>query len=90
MKLIRHKQFLKDWGKTRLTDGQFSKFIKYVNLLQHGEILPPESKDHSLNGYYKDYREFHLGGDMLIIYLLNQEVDEIILARLGSHSQLFN
>jgi mRNA interferase YafQ len=87
MKLIRHKQFLKDWAKTKLTDGQFSKFINYVNCLQHGEVLPVEAKDYCLHGNYKDYKEFHLGGDMLVIYLI--EIDNLILARLGTHNQLF-
>jgi mRNA interferase YafQ len=68
MILVRHKQFLKDWNKIRLTDGQFSKFINYVNCLQHGEALPPESRDHYLHGNYKNYKEFHLGDAMLNFY----------------------
>ena len=41
-----------------------------------------------LSGNYKDCREFHLGGDMLIIYI-ESAVDEVILMRIGTHSQLF-
>jgi hypothetical protein len=32
MNLKRHKQFLKDWNKTKLTDGQFTKFIEDSSL----------------------------------------------------------
>lgn len=69
MRLKRHKNFIKDFRNTRLSDTQFEKFISYLNALKKEESLPSESKDHSLEGNYADCREFHLGGDMLIIYL---------------------
>ena len=50
--------------------------------------LPPESKDNALSGNYKDCHEFYLGGDMLIIYI-ESAVDEVVLMRIGTHSQLF-
>jgi len=87
MNLKRHKSFLKDWQKVTLTDGQYEKFILYIANLVKGESLPPEALDHPLKGEYDDYREFHIGGDVLIIYKI--EGDEVILFRLGSHSQLF-
>lgn len=90
MKLKRHRIFIKEFKKARLADSQFEKFIQFVNTLREGGILPPESQDHSLSGReYQDCREFHLGGDMLIIYLVNIETNEIILLRVGTHSQLF-
>jgi len=49
--------------------------------------LPPESKDHVLKGGWSDFRECHLGGDMLLAY--RQDGDEIVLARIGTHSELF-
>lgn len=88
MKIKRHKLFLKDFKKTTLHDREFEKFIDYVNRLRADKTLPPESLDHSLSGNYKDCREFHLSGDMLVIYLINQD-NEIVLMRLGTHSQLF-
>lgn len=87
MKLKRHKQFLKDWQKTRLTDGQFEKFISYADHLRNNKPLPKEAKEHPLLGEYDDYREFHLGGDMLVIYKIIDE--ECTFYRIGSHSQLF-
>ena len=90
MKLRRHRVFIKEFKKARLADSQFEKFIQFVNLLKEGKELPPESKDHLLSGEFRDCREFHLGGDMLIIYLINIEADETILLRVGTHSQLFN
>ncbi len=88
MKIKRHKKFLKDFRDIKLSDSQFEKFVYYINALREDAKLPPESKDHALSGNYKDCREFHLGGDMLIIYIESAE-DEVILMRIGTHSQLF-
>jgi len=88
MKIRRHKKFLKDFRDTKLSDSQFEKFVYYINALREDISLPPESKDHALSGNYKDCREFHLGGDMLIIYI-ESGANEVILMRIGTHSQLF-
>lgn len=87
--LIRHKIFKKDIDKVTLTDQQFTKMIQYLSLLTEGNDLPIESKDHSLNGDWKSFREFHLGGDMLLIYHINEDNNQIVLMRVGSHAQLF-
>jgi len=49
--------------------------------------LQSEARDHALLGEYKGMREFHLGGDMLLIYTVIDDV--LYLQRLGTHSQLF-
>lgn len=83
----RHKAFLKDFNSARLTDGQFEKFASYVVILKEGNNMPIESKDHALKGNWSDFRECHLGGDMLLVY--RQEGEQIVLARLGTHSEIF-
>ena len=87
MKLRRHKQFIKDLKKIRLTDEQFLKLAKYITLLTEAKPLPPEARDHELLGIWKGFREFHVGGDLLVIYRMTEE--EVILVRIGSHNQLF-
>jgi len=87
LNLKRHKQFKKDLRKVTLTDKQFEKFVKYVSMLLKRESLPPEAKDHPLVGNWKDFREFHLGGDLLVIYKI--EGNDLILVRIGTHNQLF-
>lgn len=86
-KLRRHKAFLKDYAVLRLTDTQFEKLISYLNYLKEETKLPPEAKDHALKGDWTDFRECHLGGDMLLAYTIKD--DTVILARIGTHSQLF-
>jgi mRNA interferase YafQ len=85
--LKRHKQFAKDLKKVKFTDKQFEKLITYISLLLENKPLPPEAKDHPLVGNWKDFREFHLGGDLIVIY--KKEKDTLILVRIGTHNQLF-
>lgn len=71
----------------RLTDGQTAKLFLYAAHLLKNEVLPAESKDHALQGKWQDFREFHLGGDTLVIYTIDDS--RVCLTRLGSHAQLF-
>ena len=87
MKLFRTKTFKKEYFKANITDAQYVKYLKYLVLLLEENPLPPESKDHALNGEYIGFREFHLGGDLLVIYMIENNI--LRMARIGSHSQLF-
>lgn len=86
-KLDRSKQFLKDLRKVTFTNEHYSKYVVYLGKLLSGETLPPEALDHPLKGEYTGFREFHISGDLLVIYKI---VDDVLhLVRIGSHSQLF-
>jgi len=86
-KLVRHKGFKKDFLKVKFSDETYGKYIIYIGKLLSRELLPPEAKDHQLKGEWKDFREFHLSGDLLVVYRIEEDILE--LARIGSHSQLF-
>ncbi len=85
--LSRHKTFIKDMRNTRLVETQVAKLFLYAAKLLNNEPLPPEAKDHPLQGEWSDFRELHLGGDMLLIYQVDEQT--VYLTRLGSHTQLF-
>ena len=87
MILKRHKHYRKDALKSKLTDEQYAKRLKYLSRILEEKPLPDEARDHLLIGEYKGFREFHLGGDMLIIYKVLDGV--LYLQRMGTHSQLF-
>ena len=87
LKLRQDKTFIKDLQKARLGDSQLGKFTAFITALMRGESLPPEARDHALVGEWQGYREFHIGGDKLVIYKI--KADELLLARLGTHTQLF-
>jgi len=87
MKLFRAKTFKKDYQKLKISDNQYAKYIKYLSLLLEDKALPFEAKDHNLIGNYSGFKEFHIGGDVLVIYYI--EGDIIRLTRIGTHSQIF-
>ncbi|MBK1619932.1 type II toxin-antitoxin system mRNA interferase toxin, RelE/StbE family [Lamprobacter modestohalophilus] len=50
--------------------------------------LEARYRDHDLTGDWSGYRECHIKPDLLLIYRREGD-DRLILARLGSHSELF-
>lgn len=52
------------------------------------QVLAASYRDHSLTGEWTGYRECHVKPDLLLIYK-TEDSDKLILARLGSHSELF-
>lgn len=87
LSIERHKQFVKDFSNTKISEKHFTKFVLYIAKLLQGEKLPDEANDHNLEGNWKDFKEFHISGDLLVIYTI--EDDKLKLIRIGSHSQLF-
>jgi len=82
-----HKAFTKDVKKAKLNPTNTAKLFMYISLLLNEEELPSQSKDHDLTGNYKDTREFHISGDLLVVYRIDENTLELL--RLGTHSQLF-
>jgi len=89
MKISRHKQFKKDFAKhfKTMQDKHFQNFINAISLLANNQTLPLNYKDHQLQGKLSKYREFHLGGDLLVMYAIENDV--LYLLRIGTHSELF-
>ncbi len=87
LKLFRTKTFLKEYRKIKFTDKTYLKYILYVTTLLKEENLPIEAKEHSLKGNYSEFREFHISGDLLLIYKIENKT--LKLVRIGSHSELF-
>jgi len=87
MTLKREKTFTKDMSKLQISDKHYEKFVLFIGTLLSDEMLPIEAKDHDLKGEYKGFREFHISGDLLVIYKI--KTGSLCLSRIGSHSQLF-
>lgn len=87
LNLYRGKIFLKEYRKIKFTDKLYLKYLIYIGTLLREEPLPPEAKDHPLKGKFSDYREFHISGDLVLIYRVIN--DTLQLIRIGSHSELF-
>jgi mRNA interferase YafQ len=87
MKLFRTKTFYKDYQKLRMTDNQYARYVKFLSLLLEGKELPLEARDHNLIGNHSGFKEFHIGGDLLVVYCIEDDI--VRLTRIGSHSRLF-
>jgi mRNA interferase YafQ len=87
LNLFRTKVFLKEYKKIKFTDKLYQKYVVYISLLLNEETLPLSAYDHHLKGDYLAYREFHISGDLLIIYTIEDKTLKLI--RIGTHAQLF-
>ena len=87
MKLFRTKIFKKDYQKLKMTETQYTKYSKFLSMLLDDRELPLEARDHDLIGNYSGFKEFHVGGVLLVIYCIEDDI--LRLTRIGTHSQLF-
>lgn len=86
--IVHTSQFKKDFKRLRSSGKDTNKLAAAIEQLQMGEVLSPILRDHALTGNWNAWRECHLGGGWLLIYRMTDR--EIILARTGSHSELFD
>ncbi len=87
LKIRNHILYKKDFKKL-VKNGFDDSVLKEVILtLRKKEPLDPQFQDHALKGKWKPFRECHIKADILLVYLVKD--DELILLRLGSHSELF-
>ncbi|EEF12609.1 addiction module toxin, RelE/StbE family [Campylobacter rectus RM3267] len=57
--------------------------------LANGETLEEKFCDRALKGRYSQFRECHIKPDLLLMYRINDDVLELYLMQVGSHSDLF-
>ncbi len=89
MKLTRSNQFKKDYKSAVKQNKDLELLIQVLQKLSNGEQLPSHLRDHKLTGRLREFRELHLQPDWLLIYRIDKANDELQLARLGSHSDLY-
>lgn len=84
-------RFRKDLKKYRNDKKRRIKIVEVISLLAEGKEIPLEMRPHKLIGNYEGCMELHIEGDLLLIWIEQiSELEElIILARIGSHSELF-
>jgi mRNA interferase YafQ len=79
--------FKRDMRKIGRRGYDAAKLDMIADRLRTGEPLPPTCRPHPLKGDWKGYMECHIGPDWLLVYRIAQ--DEVLLARTGTHSDLF-
>ena len=86
--IVYSNQFNKDFKKVRrfpLPD--LKKIFGVISNLEQEIALDAKYKDHELSGNWSNFRECHIKPDLLLIYKVSN--NELQLARIGSHSELF-
>lgn len=86
----RYERSFKRLLRSGLSDAILKRLRGYVHSLAAGEVLPSNAFDHKLTGDMNGYREFHVGGDLLVVYSKHEEVLILEFVDIGSHSQLFS
>jgi len=85
--IIRSAAFKKDYKRLQKRGLDMRQLQEVIAALASGQVLEQRHKDHPLKGAYAGFRECHIAPDWLLIYALT--VDELGLARTGSHADLF-
>ena len=85
--------FLKDWVRLEHSGRHDMNRIKEAMLLliANDAPMPPEWKDHALDGNLQGYRECHVKGDLLLLYHIEErtKTDLLVFMRACTHSELF-
>jgi len=84
---VRSSQFKKDLKKAKRQGKDLNLLQTVVITLANQEPLEERFRDHELTGNWRGYRECHVNPDWLLIYKVDGQ--ELKLARVGSHSELF-
>lgn len=88
----RASAFKRDYKRVKATPRHSKDLEQLLSAIIENLIadqpLPLRNRDHELSGNWKGYRECHLKPDLLLIYR-KPDADTLRLARLGSHSELF-
>lgn len=89
----RSSAFKRDYKRAKATprhrENVDSLLSAVLERLISDMVLPEGSRDHPLSGDWNGYRERHVKPDLLLIYRKVGE-ETLRLARLGSHSELFD
>ena len=83
-------KFKNDLKLAKKQNKNIDKLFIVIEKLANQEKLDDKYRDHLLIGEYKGLRECHIEPDWLLIYYIENNTLTLVLARLGSHSDLFS
>ncbi len=88
LNIVYSTQFKKDFKKARkLPLANLKELFDVISVLENQKTLNMKYKNHDLTGNWLGFKECHIKPDWLIIYKITS--NELLLARLGSHSEIF-
>jgi len=87
LEVYKTKKFDKDLRVMQKRGLNLNKLWDIVEAISLEKPLPIKNRNHKLSGEWKDFMECHIEPDWLLIYEIDSE--SLILARTGTHSDLF-
>ncbi len=82
-------RFKKDYKAAMKRNLDIELIDECIRLLAAREELDPKYHDHALTGNWAGNRECHILPDWLLIYRIEDDDLVLVLARTGTHSDLF-
>lgn len=86
--LVWSKRFKKDYARAISQGKDLRKLDVLLESLMNETPLPANYKDHPLKGEWAHYRDAHIEFDWILIYRVDKEDRSVLLAALGSHSEI--
>ena len=83
-------KFKRDFKRIKKRGYDLRLLETVIGILADGQPLPPQYKDHDLQGDYAGCRECHITPDWLLVYEIVGSGLVLLLMRTGTHSDLFD
>jgi mRNA interferase YafQ len=88
LEIVYSSRFKRDLRQCAKRQLDLTRLQTVIDTLRTPAALPAQNRDHDLTGNYSGFRECHVSPDWLLIYRVDGNA--LLLARTGSHSDLFS
>jgi mRNA interferase YafQ len=85
---VESPKFRKDVKRMKKRGKDMNKLKELITLLLNEDPLPVWYQAHPLKGNWISFWDAHIEPDWILIYL--QQDDELLLARTGTHADIFD
>jgi mRNA interferase YafQ len=89
-RLTNTTQFERDAKKATKRGLDLKELYRCVKILADNKALPAKNRDHPLSNNWVGHREFHLKGDWIVVYRINEALRVLTLVRTGTHTDIFD
>lgn len=81
-------RFRRDYKMCQKQGKDMEKLHTVLKILESGEPIPSQYRDHPLSNNWKGYRDLHIEPDWVLIY---KEIGNtvVVVVTTGSHAKLF-
>ena len=86
---FRTGKFKKEFERAEKRHQDIDKLTEVMGLIINEQPLPPERRNHALQGKWEGALECHIQGDWVLVYEIDDAERTVTFHRTGSHSDLF-